>query len=461
MADVEALQKVLEMAKEIEVPTSMLFKDVVAEVVEQALKSAAELQMDVTAEAENLLLPPSVEGVQMVSTAGSEAMSSNTSTHPEPVIHTESDSNPSLSSSSTDSDDIPIGTLLKSIHSPSPSSKLQKKPTQPYEPMEPPVEVRISELLELRSSKLPPNHPLQPQTIQPLNMIIPNQPEDNFVLNNLSSHLSGELPNVEINLQKASEVTTVVVASKNQHQPDSELQMTSPNPEQLSTTVLEKPFPEKTGSDHTSSPPPSEMDVEYDGMITSKVSDDEIEQSSSMEIEQSSSDQPSSSITQSLSSINQPTDNLQIEPFAAPKPRKLLSQPTIFLDSVVLQGVCEDIADKMIKLLSTRNDLSHKESYDKQWKRLKERVENVMITLSTTCIEAQEQAKHKLQDWLNGIDESLEEVKILGTWARTSLSIRGRKATDFLPQYIHPKDLDLSFLTKLNLKTAAPDLALV
>jgi len=65
----------------------MLFKDAVAEVVEQALKSASKLQMDVTTEAENLLLAPSVEGVQMVSTAESEAMSGNTSTHSQPVIH--------------------------------------------------------------------------------------------------------------------------------------------------------------------------------------------------------------------------------------------------------------------------------------------------------------------------------------------------------------------------------------
>jgi len=196
--------------------------------------------MDVTAEAENLLLAPGVEGVQMVSTAGSKAMSGYTSTHSEPVIHIESDSKPSPPSSSTDSDDMLIGTLLKSIHSPSPSSKLQKKPTKPYEPMEPPVEVRISELLELRSSKLPLNHSLQPQTIQPLNMIAPddhaeqtstNQSDDNSVLNNLSSHLSGELPNVEINLQKASEVTTSEVASENQHQPEPEPQMTPPNPE--------------------------------------------------------------------------------------------------------------------------------------------------------------------------------------------------------------------------------------
>ena len=123
--------------------------------------------------------------------------------------------------------------------------------------------------------------------------------------------------------------------------------------------------------------------------------------------------------------------------------------------------MCEDITEKIIKLISSRNDLSHRESYDKQWRRLKERVENVMNALSSTCIEAQEQAKQKLQDWLNDIDENLKEVKILGTWARFSLSIRGREAIDFLPQYIHPKDLDLSFLTKVNLKSAAPDLALV
>jgi len=64
--------------------------------------------MDVTTEAENMLLAHGMEGVQMVSTAGSEAMSGNTSTHLEPVIHIESNFNPSPSSSSTDSDDMPI-----------------------------------------------------------------------------------------------------------------------------------------------------------------------------------------------------------------------------------------------------------------------------------------------------------------------------------------------------------------
>jgi molecular chaperone GrpE (heat shock protein) len=41
------------------------------------------------------------------------------------------------------------------------------------------------------------------------------------------------------------------------------------------------------------------------------------------------------------------------------------------------------------------------------------------------------------------------------------MNIRGREPEDFLPNYIHPKDLDLTFLSKINLKNVAPDLALV
>jgi len=166
-------------------------------------------------------------------------------------------------------------------------------------------------------------------------MIILDKPEDDSVLNNLGSHLSGELPNVDINLQKASEVTTYEVASENQHQSEPEPQMTPPNPEQSSTTVVEKrssepsapehSVPEQTGSDHISSPTHSVNATEFDGIILSEDLNEETEQSSPMEVEQSASNQPSSSNTQSFSSINQPSDNLQIKPFAAPKPRKLPS----------------------------------------------------------------------------------------------------------------------------------------
>ena len=252
--------------------------------------------------------------------------------------------------------------------------------------MEPSVGVRIGKLLEIKSSKLPPNHPLQPQTIQPLNMILPEKPEDDSVLNNLSSHLSGELPNVDITPQKASEVTPSEVASESpqQHSPEPQIPPSSPEQNVPEHTVLEQ-----TTSDHTPAPTHSENAMEIDDMITPEDLNDEADQSSPMEVEQSTFDQSSSSNSQTF-----PSNNLQIEPVVALRPRKQPSLPNRFLDSNVLKGVCEDIAEKMSKLISSRNDLSHRESYDKQWRRLKERVENVMNVLSSTCIEAQEQAKH-------------------------------------------------------------------
>jgi len=54
--DVEALQKVLELAKEIEVPVSILSKDAVAEAAKEAIKNTEELQNFVTSEVESLLM---------------------------------------------------------------------------------------------------------------------------------------------------------------------------------------------------------------------------------------------------------------------------------------------------------------------------------------------------------------------------------------------------------------------
>jgi hypothetical protein len=59
------------------------------------------------------------------------------------------------------------------------------------------------------------------------------------------------------------------------------------------------------------------------------------------------------------------------------------------------------------------------------------------------------------------VEENLEEIEFLYTWVKNPLSIRGREPEDFLPKFIHPKDLDLTFLSKVNLSNATPDLALV
>jgi hypothetical protein len=84
-----------------------------------------------------------------------------------------------------------------------------------------------------------------------------------------------------------------------------------------------------------------------------------------------------------------------------------------------------------------------------------------MSALKTSCTDAQALAQQKLKDWMKGIDSSLQEVKILRTWVQSPPSLKGREVTDFIPTYVHPRELDLSFLTKINLRTVSPDLALM
>jgi hypothetical protein len=164
-------------------------------------------------------------------------------------------------------------------------------------------------------------------------------------------------------------------------------------------------------------------------------------------------DQPSTS--QSLTTNDQSSSNLPIVPLAPPKPSKQPSPPTIYLDSQVLKDVWEDIASEVLRLIAGRNDLGHQVSYQKQWRRIKERVVNLISALHDSCIEAQEQAKQKLEDWLNGIEENTGDVEVLGTWVKNPLSIRGKEPDEFLP-----KELHLIIPSEILEKIDAPNLAL-
>lgn len=57
------------------------------------------------------------------------------------------------------------------------------------------------------------------------------------------------------------------------------------------------------------------------------------------------------------------------------------SPPTLFLDSIIITGVCESIFKELNKLVKTRNKLVHEEDYVKEWRRLRERVDFVMSEL--------------------------------------------------------------------------------
>jgi len=55
----------------------------------------------------------------------------------------------------------------------------------------------------------------------------------------------------------------------------------------------------------------------------------------------------------------------------------------------------------------------------------------------------------------------LQEVKVLRTWVRTPLCLRERNATDFIPTGIHPRELNLNWLSKINVNPVSTELALL
>jgi len=133
----------------------------------------------------------------------------------------------------------------------------------------------------------------------------------------------------------------------------------------------------------------------------------------------------------------------------------------MFLDSTILADVCENIFQELNNLVQARNNLIHEDNYEKLWIRLKDRVQYVLTELQRTCLDAQDIAQTKLQDWLKGVVSNLHEVKVLKTWVKTPLCLRARNATDFIPSSIHPRELDLNWLNKINLKEASIELTLM
>jgi len=107
----------------------------------------------------------------------------------------------------------------------------------------------------------------------------------------------------------------------------------------------------------------------------------------------------------------------------------------MFLNSTILSHVCESIFLELNSLIEARNNLIHEDSYD-----------------------AQDIAQEKFQAWLKGVISNLDEVKILSTWVKTPICLEARS---LIPSSIHPKDLNLDWVTKLNLKEASSKLALL
>jgi hypothetical protein len=283
MEDDATLEKIGELVRGIEVPASSIVREDAGEVAQEVFKATKAVPELASSEAKKILIKVSTdgsEGVQEDQAAGSEAAAPEaitgipSSPHSHTVVEIGSDSTQSTSSQSTSSlnsselDDLPIGLVFQTNKKgQSSTTKTYKKPSQtiPFEPMVPSINERIGEISDMRNivcERLPLNHPLQPQIIQPLNMVVPdevhvkssssqppstNQTQDTTVLDNLVSHYSGELPEVRLHSEKASEVASVAVAyeevtseSPQQQTPNTQIapQISSnniTNPEHVST----------------------------------------------------------------------------------------------------------------------------------------------------------------------------------------------------------------------------------
>ena len=184
--------------------------------------------------------------------------------------------------------------------------------------------------------------------------------------------------------------------------------------------------------------------------------------SSSTVVLNSVRDQPSETITKIVDpepfTTDQPSSSNQALQTCTPtRTIKVPSPPTMFLDSTILADVCENIFQELNKLVQARNNLTHSERYDKQWRRLRERVDFVLSELQRSSLDAQ----NNLQDWFKGVVNNLQEVEVKRTQGKTQLCISDMDASYIIPSSVHPKELHLTWLTKINVKSASTELELL
>jgi len=246
------------------------------------------------------------------------------------------------------------------------------------------------------------SHPNQPQIVEPLNFA---QTETEISEPQQESPTNIPEQSVfESVLQKASEVASDEVASESPQQQTTNLETAS-----TISQIIPDHIEFMSCTEEVSETEATDMEVE---MINSF--------STSASVDISETNIPTIPIiTPTISTNNQPSpSNLAIQPIAPPKPTKIPSPPTMYLDSSLLADVCENIFQEHNRLIQSRNDLIHQNNYEQSWKRLKERVDNVLNALQRTYMDDQDIAQQKLKDWLKGVTSNLQEVRVLRTGCR-------------------------------------------
>ena len=391
-------KKALKIAAQISVPSNVLLQEESIEVAQAGIELTKHLQQ-LVASGELLKAPEEKAAPSKAAASRGNHDVSNSAN----IIEAESESETSISSlESSDLDDVTLSLLYKNI---SPTTKPKQKANfKPFEPVHPVVLKSIGEMAQMRvdiCNKLSADHPFQPPMVELLNIAptdvegsdepagsasatatssrsdqaqtqtqtetcepsnsqpkSPTKQLEPNVLDQLVSHYSGELLEVESELQKASKVASDEVASERpQHQ--------SADPQTTSTKIQIIPeYVESTSCTEEVSEPEA-TEVEIDSFSTF-ASDDMSETNIPTTIPtQPTNNQPSSS-------------HLALQPITPPKLDKIPFPPTMYLESSLLADVCENIFQELNRLTKTRHDLIHEQSYEQSWKRLKERAEKCL-----------------------------------------------------------------------------------
>jgi len=340
--------------------------------------------------------------------------------------------------------------------------------------MYPSVEERLTDMQQRRieaCKNLPADHPLQPPMIDPIQFVLADvegvadhtgtnianidvsssqpisqtqtstQTYEPSIIQNLVNHYSGELPEYKSNQDKASDIASNEVMTEilQQHEPNQDMASST----NIEYVLIPDPVPEQNFLERVV----PEQSVPELVVPEQVITNQSPTANTISEAETSINDQPSSS-------------NLAIQP-CAPTKTSVPSPPTLFLYFTIITDVCENIFQELNNMVQARSNLIHEDNYEKQWKRLKDRVDYVLTELQRPCLDAHDSAQNKLQEWLKGVDSNLEEVQVLRTWVQIPLSLRERNDTDFIPTGIHPRELNINWLSKINVKPVYTDLALL
>jgi len=245
----------------------------------------------------------------------------------------------------------------------------------------------IGEMSERRveiCNKLSDDHPFQPPTIEPLNMILPEPVTETVVP--ASVQVTTSEPSAAVTVPKHTSPNTPEKATKsvlektelvNQQQPEPIQQQTTPEPNSTHITQTSSPLQMTTPEPVVETVVPESVQVtESEPSVTITVSEPNQKPTNNQTVV--TNDQPSSSTIQTTTSTN---------------PHLLKSE--------YLEAEMQELSAELQRMVQLRRSSTLKVAYQERWATLKDRASELLDLVSKKCIKIQEAANmHRISSML-------------------------------------------------------------